>query len=793
MSQLIVKCLCGISLTTTTDKAGSIMSCPKCKQQFRVPGEPPLQPVEPDLVGLDCSSLPSPIAPTSLASNPRPSRPRASSSTAVPQYRSSTYAKSQGSSLTSDRALRNTIIGSIVAITTLVVFTASWLAYRHVAPQLAELVDSARADTSSTSEKTTNGVSQTNTPDNSNGMEVSFREDAGIPNDYGPRGVEKMFSNDGGNDSLIRSEAAPLTLERSAVENPSGSNAFKPVLGSSRVLSMPELIEKVEPSIVRVVVTTEEGDGHGSGFVIDDSGLIVTNYHVVEGATSISIESRDGQTTRPLGFMVAEPLRDLCVLKVDPAQFDCTPLAFATQLPSKGETVAAFGSPLGFSFSATNGIVSANRSGAELQRSLSDGAIDGYSLLGYTTDMDWVQTTAAISGGNSGGPLVNMRGEMVGVNTFTSSRGQNLNFAVSQRTVTDVVGRCSANPKPFSDLPKSTEGSISGGALAQIFGVETITKATGAFEKSTSGDGELRVFHGHHDAIVDIAVSDDERFFAIAGLDQKTTVFDQKTGNALYEINLTEMPIQNVQFVAGSKYLTTFRSAGTEPSVVYRDPESGKSEGIGIVFPILKRASVMTVSKDGRSVFACWINGTALVRRYDHFLTTSTSVQIRLFDRPTAGAFSADGKTLLTGSSSGKLSLHKLDGETMRTDSTRKDAHDGKVTCVAAMTDGAKFVTAGEDGAVYLWKSFTKSDRWRYAKLVGDDSDVLSLAVSPNGERIAVGRSNGKVELFSADNNQLIHTYNQHESAVTSIEYFPNSKYFLTGTTSGTVRIMLSR
>lgn len=815
MSQLLVKCLCGIQLSTTEDKKGSIMKCPQCNQQFRVPGGPSVQPAQPALTEVDFTSVPAPIVHGPTSSNNRPRQAPVRLNTNAPTYRSSPNYRTQGSSLTSDRALRNTIIGSIIAITLIVVMFAGWIAYERLAPRLAEYAKQSESNaTASASEGVDRAVSNRAVSEQADHRPVF--EDAVAPisgirsNSFesNPResreGTAKMLSNADGrptasprfgessrgpySNNALPSAGDPLT--DNATLDPTGFVAER---GSASALSMPDLIEKVEPSIVRVVVQTDGGEGHGSGFVIDDSGLIVTNFHVVEGATAVTVESRDGRTTIPLGFMVAEPERDLCVLKVDPAEFPLRPLAFATQPPSKGESVAAFGSPLGFSFSATNGIVSSNRSGVELQESLNQGGVDGYSILGYTTEMDWVQTTAAISGGNSGGPLVNMRGEMVGVNTFTSTRGQNLNFAVSQQTVTGVVNRRDAIPKPFSELPRATSGSVSGGALAQIFGVETITQAIGSFERSNAGEGELRIFRAYRDAIMDIAVSDDGRYFAVAGAGRKTTVFDQKTGDAMYEIELTEMPIRNVQFVANSKYLTTFRSAGTEPSVVYRNPETGASDGIGIVFPILKLASVMTVSKDGRSVFACWINGTAIVRRYDHFMKSHTSVRITLNDRRTAGAFSDDGQTLMTASSTGNLSVHKLDGETMRTTSNQRDAHQGKVTCVAALPDGNRFVTGGEDGVVCLWKSFVSDNRWRHAKLLGDGADVLCLAVDPEGDRIAVGRSNGKLELFDTKSNRMVHTYDQHESAVTSIEYFPNGKYFLTGTSSGVVRIMQSR
>src|SRR5690606_502952 len=100
------------------------------------------------------------------------------------------------------------------------------------------------------------------------------------------------------------------------------------------------------------------------------------------------------------------------------------PLKIATTLPKKGETTIAFGSPLGLSFTASNGIVSAVRLEDELRN----------EALGLNLNVTWIQTTSPISPGNSGGPLMNDRGEVIGINTLivgAAHAGQNLNFAVS--------------------------------------------------------------------------------------------------------------------------------------------------------------------------------------------------------------------------------------------------------------------------------------------------------------------------------------------------------------------------
>src|SRR5204862_6159536 len=117
------------------------------------------------------------------------------------------------------------------------------------------------------------------------------------------------------------------------------------------------------------------------------------------------------------------------ILKLDEASGKLPTLPLAEKLPRKGDKVAAFGSPIGLSFSASEGIVSAIRTGTELNT----------MLPGFGRDREehatWVQTTASISPGNSGGPLIDMQGQIVGLNTLIVSGGNNLNFAISVNDV----------------------------------------------------------------------------------------------------------------------------------------------------------------------------------------------------------------------------------------------------------------------------------------------------------------------------------------------------------------------
>jgi hypothetical protein len=213
-----------------------------------------------------------------------------------------------------------------------------------------------------------------------------------------------------------------------------------------------ELIAKVEHSVVRIDTVDSEGGGTGSGVIVDDRGGILTNFHVINGATEAVVSLRNGKLRKAIGYIAIDSSHDLALIKTDPLD-EPSAIKLAAEMPKVGERVAAFGNPRGFSFSTSEGIVSSIRKGTEIIETIGR---EAYSFLGYAKDATWIQTTAPISPGNSGGPLVTMKGELVGLNTWNQSNGQNLNFAISLLDIRRILEGASydTDPHHFADMPK---------------------------------------------------------------------------------------------------------------------------------------------------------------------------------------------------------------------------------------------------------------------------------------------------------------------------------------------------
>lgn len=235
--------------------------------------------------------------------------------------------------------------------------------------------------------------------------------------------------------------AAPLRVPETL---PGSQDARGPDTPLGPELALPELIEMVEPSVVRITGHTVTSDILGSGFVVAADGRVATNYHVVEGTYGMRVEFANKHSGPVLGYRILDPENDLAILQIDAAGLRLRPLPLASQLPRKGQAVAAFGAPLGLDFTTSNGIVSATRPAAEL---------DGFDLGGTL-----IQTTAPISSGNSGGPLVDMHGVVVGVNTLGSLKGQNLNFAVSSLHVQEMLDHCGDRVYPQTPYGRLRRG-----------------------------------------------------------------------------------------------------------------------------------------------------------------------------------------------------------------------------------------------------------------------------------------------------------------------------------------------
>jgi 2-alkenal reductase len=200
------------------------------------------------------------------------------------------------------------------------------------------------------------------------------------------------------------------------------------------------LYQQVEPGVVSIKVASDIGSGQGSGFVFDTLGHIVTNYHVVEGATYLEVDFPSGVKVR--GEVVGTDLdSDLAVIKVDLPEDQLHPLALGdSDALQVGQTVVAIGNPFGLSGTMTMGIVSAKGRTLESFRTTADG--NAFSAG------DIIQTDAAINPGNSGGPLLNLRGEVVGINRAIqtsnptidgSATNTGIGFAVSINIIKRVV------------------------------------------------------------------------------------------------------------------------------------------------------------------------------------------------------------------------------------------------------------------------------------------------------------------------------------------------------------------
>lgn len=175
--------------------------------------------------------------------------------------------------------------------------------------------------------------------------------------------------------------------------------------------------------------------GLGSGVIISPDGYIVTNNHVVEGAMDIRVTMSDRRTFSAK-LIGADPLTDLAVIKINGSNLESLPLGDSTKL-HPGETVLAFGNPLGYNFSVTRGIVSAlNRPNPDLSNRRKPG--------------EFIQTDAAINPGNSGGPLVDVRGEVIGINTFLISESgafSGMGFAIPTQIVKPTIDALMKNGK----------------------------------------------------------------------------------------------------------------------------------------------------------------------------------------------------------------------------------------------------------------------------------------------------------------------------------------------------------
>ena len=232
------------------------------------------------------------------------------------------------------------------------------------------------------------------------------------------------------------------------VEQTSAAPSTVPAV-AGKGLTVNEIYKRMGPGVVQITSTIgaststdgqfqESSQALGSGFVLDKEGHIVTNYHVIDGATSIEVRFSNDDTLKAT-LVGSDPSTDVALLKVEANADALTPLSLADSTRVEvGDPVVAIGNPFGLERTVTTGIVSA------LQRAVK--APNGYSIDHV------IQTDAAINHGNSGGPLLNTLGAVIGINSQIETGGSGdgnvgIGFAVPSNTVKSVIDQLLASGK----------------------------------------------------------------------------------------------------------------------------------------------------------------------------------------------------------------------------------------------------------------------------------------------------------------------------------------------------------
>lgn len=254
--------------------------------------------------------------------------------------------------------------------------------------------------------------------------------------------------------SVVPSEvaAAPVASDSSPASPPDSDDSdgadpveLEPPASESTRLSVGELVELVDDAVV--LITTEDARGRenavGSGFVVGSDGYVATNYHVVRHASAAHAQLRDGRRIDIEGVVVFDRGRDLAILKLEdpPSDLEVVRLVPPEEI-RQGDMLVAVGHPHGFKFTVTTGIVSAVRGTDDLPDQF-----QGFAP--WPDDQVWIQTNAAISHGNSGGPLFDQQGRLVGINTWIDPDGENLGFATHVQHLTDLMEELSDSVQPL--------------------------------------------------------------------------------------------------------------------------------------------------------------------------------------------------------------------------------------------------------------------------------------------------------------------------------------------------------
>ena len=270
--------------------------------------------------------------------------------------------------------------------------------------------------------------------------------------------------------ATVSSSSAAPGASGPASPAPSGQPASAPAAPSADASGgLPELVENLAPSVVTIFTD----GGLGSGVVYSADGLILTNEHVIHGATTVEVGFADGQRVEGT-VKASDAVTDLALVQAK--RTGLPKPNYQTALPKVGEGALVLGSPLGFENTATAGIISG------LHRSIPGSASNSLSLV------DLIQTDAPISPGNSGGAVINMRGEIIGISEAyipPSAGAVSLGFAIPAATAVEVAEELLANGTAKHAYMGLTPGELTP-QIADQLGIEA---GSGVLVLAVDGDG----------------------------------------------------------------------------------------------------------------------------------------------------------------------------------------------------------------------------------------------------------------------------------------------------------------
>jgi putative serine protease PepD len=278
-------------------------------------------------------------------------------------------------------------------------------------------------------------------------------------------------------------------ISRVTAPSATGSTAGGRLEVSSTEPTATQIYQRDAAGVVAIKAITANGGDTGTGIVLNDKGLILTNNHVISEGTSITVSpGKSSNLTRPATVVGADANSDLALIKVDPSGLGLKPLKLVSSSSLQvGDSVYAIGNPYGLDETLTRGIVSA------LGREIS--APNGATIK------DVIQTDAALNPGNSGGPLLNAQGEVIGVNSQIASDAASVagsqpgstgvGFAISSNIVAEAIKTIeSGGGTPAQGQAEQGSGvGGSSGTEASPYGAESPSEAQSPYETG-GGEGE---------------------------------------------------------------------------------------------------------------------------------------------------------------------------------------------------------------------------------------------------------------------------------------------------------------